>query len=323
MSRLADRRVLVAGGAGFIGSHVVDWLLSLPGAEVTVFDNLASGTLSRLEHHLSNPRLTFLQADLKDLDALAGAMRGQAWVIHLASNPDIAKGMTDPSIDFWDGTYLTQNVLEAMRREGVRQLVYASGSGVYGEAGARPFAEDHGPLLPISTYGASKLASEALICAYASLFDLQAYVYRFANVVGARQTHGVTYDFIRKLKRDPARLEIRGDGTQSKPYIHVSDIVAAIAHTVERAGDRFNVFNVATTDALDVRQIADLVCRAMGVDGVRYDFTGGSRGWKGDVPVVRFDLSRIHSLGWRAALGSAEAMQRSIAEMLSELQPDG
>lgn len=323
MSRFADRRVLVTGGAGFIGSHVVDWLLSLPGVEVTVFDNFVSGTLSHVESHLSNPHLALLRADLKDLDTLVGAMQGQDWVIHLASNPDIAKGMTEPSIDFWEGTYLTQNVLEAMRCEGVRQLVYASGSGVYGEAGTHPFAEGHGPLLPISTYGASKLASEALICAYANLFDLQAYIYRFANVVGARQTHGVAYDFVRKLARDPARLEIRGDGTQSKPYIHVTDIVAAIAHTVEHAVGRFNVFNVATPDALDVRQIADLTCQAMGLKDVQYNFTGGPRGWKGDVPVVRFDLSRIHGLGWRAALGSTEAMRRSIAEMLSELQLNG
>jgi UDP-glucose 4-epimerase len=320
MGRLDGKRVLVAGGAGFIGSHLVDWLLTLPQTRVTVYDNLSSGTHSRLSQHLTDPRMSLVEADLQDLDALVAAMRGQEWVFHFASNPDIAKAMVDPSIDFWQGTYLTQNLLEAMRAAGVRHLVYASGSGVYGDVGTLAVHEDFGPMLPISTYGASKLAGEALICAYCHLFDLQAYAYRFANVVGLRQTHGVAYDFIRKLQGDPTRLEILGDGTQSKSYIHVSDIVQAIGHTIETASDRFNTFNVATEDYLDVRTIARMVCEEMGLHGVRNVFTGGSRGWKGDVPVVRFDLTKIHSLEWRASMTSAAAMQRSIAEMLSELE---
>ena len=320
MCHLDNKKVLVAGGAGFIGSHLVDWLLTLPQTQVTVYDNLSSGTRSRLGSHLDNPRMSLVEADLQHLDALVAAMHGQEWVFHFASNPDVAKAMVEPSIDFWQGTYLTQNLLEAMRLEGVRHLVYASGSGVYGDVGTLAVYEDFAPMLPISTYGASKLAGEALICAYCHLFEMQALVYRFANVVGLRQTHGVAYDFIRKLQRDPTRLEILGDGTQSKSYIHVTDIVGAVAHTIEAASDRFNYFNVATEDYLDVRTIADMVCEAMGLHAVEYVFTGGSRGWKGDVPVVRFDLTRIHSLGWRASLPSVEAMQRSIAEMLGELQ---
>jgi len=258
-------------------------------------------------------------ADLQDLDRLVEVMEGHEWVFHFASNPDIAKAVVQPDIDFWQGTYLTQNVLEAMRRTGARYLVYASGSGVYGDVGTIDVHEDFAPLLPISTYGASKLAGEALFCAYCHLFDIRAFVFRFANVVGLRQTHGVAYDFIRKLRKNPTSLEILGDGSQSKSYIHVTDIVSAINCVIERAPNRFNYYNVATDDYLDVRTIADLVVEEMGLTNVKYRFTGGDRGWKGDVPVIRFNLAKIHRLGWRAAMSSKEAMRRSIREMLSEL----
>jgi UDP-glucose 4-epimerase len=262
--------------------------------------------------------LVLVEGELGDLNATVAAMRGQEWVFHFASNPDIAKAMVEPSVDFWQGTYLTQNLLEAARLQGVRYLVYASGSGVYGEVGTLAIHEDHAPMLPISTYGASKLACEALICAYCHLFEMQAYVYRFANVVGPRQTHGVAYDFIRKLRKDPTRLKILGDGTQSKSYVHASDIVSAIAHTIARVSEPYNYFNVAAEGYLDVRTIADMVCQEMGLTDVEYEFTGGPRGWKGDVPIVRFDLTKIHDLCWRASLSSLEAMRCSIAEMLTE-----
>jgi UDP-glucose 4-epimerase len=179
--------------------------------------------------------------------------------------------------------------------------------------------EDHSPLLPISTYGASKLACEALISSYTHLFGLQGYVFRFANVIGPRQTHGVAYDFIRKLQRDPRRLEILGDGTQSKSYIHVSEIVGAIEHVVAAVAAPYNYYNVATDDYLDVTTIAQLVMEAMGLGDVALSYTGGPRGWKGDVPVVRFDLKKIHALGWRARLTSREAMQQAIRALLADL----
>jgi len=173
-------------------------------------------------------------------------------------------------------------------------------------------------MLPISTYGASKLAGETLISAYCHMFGLRAWAFRFANVVGRRQTHGVAFDFIRKLRRDPRRLEILGDGTQSKSYIHVSDIVGAIQHVLRSAPGPFGYYNVATDDYLDVKSIADLVIAEMGLTGVALQFSGGDRGWKGDVPVLRFDLAKIHALGWRAALTSQDAMRRSIREMLGD-----
>jgi len=225
-------KAFIAGGAGFIGSHFVDHFLSTADVEVTVFDNFTSGQHWHLQKHAGNKRLTVVEGDLQELESLTSALTGHDMVYHFASNPDIAKAMTQPDIDFWHGTYLTQNLLEAMRINEVRRLVYASGSGVYGDTGWTPVHEDYAPMLPISTYGASKLACEALIGAYCHLFDMQAYAFRFANVVGRRQTHGVAYDFIHKLKRDPYNLEILGDGKQSKSYVHVSDIVGAIQYVV-------------------------------------------------------------------------------------------
>jgi UDP-glucose 4-epimerase len=311
-------KVFIAGGAGFIGSHFVDHFLSGTDASVTVFDNFTSGQRWHLQDHASSRRLAIVEGDLQKADTVDAALRGHDVVYHFASNPDIARAMREPDIDFWQGTYLTQNLLEGMRIAGVGMLVYASGSGVYGDTGLKPVSEDWAPMLPISTYGASKLAGEALISAYCHMFGLRAWVFRFANVVGRRQTHGVAYDFIRKLRRDPRRLEILGDGTQSKSYIHVSDIVGAIQHVLRSAPELFGYYNVATEDYLDVRTIADLVIAEMGLTGVALQFSGGDRGWKGDVPVLRFDLAKIHSLGWRAALSSQEAMRRSIRDMLGD-----
>jgi len=249
-------------------------------------------------------------------------MAGCDTVFHFAANPDIAKAVTQPDIDFWEGTYLTQNILEAMRLNGVRKIVYTSGSGVYGENPGVAFAEDYGPCIPISTYGASKLACEALIAAYCHMFELTGRVFRFANVVGPRQTHGVGYDFIRRLKTDPTHLRILGDGSQKKSYVHVEDVLAAIRLADERASGNYEVFNVATNDYITVAEIADLALEVSGLSpkDVKYEFTGGDRGWKGDVPVVRFNCSKIQALGWKAQRSSAEAVTAAMKAMLQELQ---
>jgi len=314
--------VFVSGGAGFIGSHLTRKLLGAPSTRrVVIFDNFTSGQESYLTGVLGDSRLSVVRGDLKDLPAVSAAMKGCDTVFHLAANPDIAKAVTQPDIDFWEGTYLAQNVLEAMRHNGVRRILYTSGSGVYGENPAVAFPESYGPCFPISTYGASKLACEALISAYCHMFDLQARAFRFANVVGPRQTHGVGYDFVRRLKADPARLRILGDGTQSKSYIHVEDILAAMFTAAEKSAARFDVFNVATDDYITVREIADIAVSVCGLarDTVTYEFTGGDRGWKGDVPIVRFDVAKIKALGWRAHRTSAEAVRDSIAAMQIEI----
>ena len=316
------KRVFISGGAGFIGSHLVRSLLKDSSVErVVIFDNFSSGQQSYLEGLADEPRLEIIKADLKELSAVTSAMAGCDTVFHLAANPDIAKAVTQPDIDFWEGTYLTQNVLEAMRVNKVPKILYTSGSGVYGENPEVAFREDYGPCVPISTYGASKLACEGLIAAYCHMFGLSGRAFRFANVVGARQTHGVGYDFIRRLKADPTRLRILGDGTQKKSYIHVDDVLAAIRLADERAIKTYDIFNVATDDYITVREIADLAVKtsAIAPGTTSYEFTGGDRGWKGDVPVVRFDCDKIKALGWQAQRTSAEAVTEAMKAMLEEL----
>jgi UDP-glucose 4-epimerase len=310
-------RFFVVGGAGFIGSHVVRRLVER-GDEVTVFDNFSSGRLWRLGETAKSPKVAIARGDVKDLPILTQAMRGCEHVFHFASNPDIAKAVTQPDIDFWEGTYLTQNVLEAMRVSGAKRLTYASGSGVYGDTGELPVFEDYAPLLPISTYGASKLAGEALICSYCHMFGLSGAAFRFANVVGPRQSHGVCYDFILRLLRDPTHLRILGDGSQSKSYIHVEDVVDAMLLIAGKAHNGFEYYNVATEDYLSVRQIADLVIDRMKLSGVKYEFTGGDRGWKGDVPVVRFDSRKLRAIGWANRRSTAEALRDSIDSMIAD-----
>lgn len=319
------RNIFVSGGAGFIGSHLTAKLLSTPSVEqVVIYDNFTSGTRNHLAGVIGDRRLRIVEADIKDLKQITAAMAGSDTVFHLAANPDIAKAVSQPDIDFWEGTYLAQNVVEAMRVNGVRRLLYMSGSGIYGENASVAFPESYGPNKPISTYGASKLACEALICAYCHMFDMHARAFRFANVVGPRQTHGVGYDFVRRLKKDPTQLRILGDGLQSKSYIHVEDILAAVFLANEKSPERYDVFNVATGDYITVREIADLAAQVCGLPAgsVRYDYTGGDRGWKGDVPVVRFDCTKIKSLGWSCRRNSAEAMRHSMSAMRDEIGHD-
>jgi UDP-glucose 4-epimerase len=311
-------RAFVAGGAGFIGSHLVEALLRSPDAHVVVYDNMSSGTKSRLRSVLDHNRLHLVIGDIRAFDDLVEAMQGSDHVYLLASNPDIALAVEDPAIDFWQGTHLTHNVLEAMRVNAVSRITYASGSGVYGDQGETEVDEEFGPLIPISTYGASKLASEAMIAAYAHMFDIDAVVFRFANVVGPRQTHGVTYDFVRRLLEDPSRLQILGNGSQSKSYIHVTDVVAAMMMLTERGWEGFEIFNVGTEDHITVSEIADLVVERMGLKKIPYSHTGGDRGWKGDVPIVRFRSSKLASLGWRSTYSSRDAIIASIEANIAE-----
>jgi UDP-glucose 4-epimerase len=315
-------RFLIVGGAGFIGSHLTDRLLGEPGTErVTLYDNFSSGREWHYAAWRDDPRLDVIRADVHEQERLNATAAGHEVVIHLASNPDIARAVREPSIDFHEGTELTHAVVEAARISGATTLLYPSGSGVYGDLGELEVEEDHGPLVPVSTYGASKMAGEALIAAYCHMFGLVGRAFRFGNVVGARQTHGVGLDFLRRLIEDPTRLRILGDGKQSKSYIHVSDVVEAVMTALARETRPFQVYNVATGDYTTVREIADMAVEVLGLrpGSVTYEFTGGDRGWKGDVPVVRLRTDRIRALGWSNRLRSSEALRASLEEMRATL----
>jgi UDP-glucose 4-epimerase len=316
-------KILISGGAGFIGSHLTAALLRDKSVRsLVIYDNLSSGSRRHLEAVGNDPRLAVVEGDIKNLPLLSDSMKAVDVVFHLAANPDIAKAVTQPDIDFWEGTYLTQNVLEAMRVNKARKIFYTSGSGVYGEMPGVSFAETYGPCVPISTYGASKLACEGLIAAYCHMFGMSGRAFRFANVVGPRQTHGVGYDFIRRLRADPRTLRILGDGTQCKSYIHVDDVLAAMLMVLgmSDAPPAFDILNVATDDYITVTEIADIACAVCGLDPARvqYAYSGGDRGWKGDVPKVLFDVSKIKARGWKAARSSRQAIEASLKAMLNE-----
>jgi UDP-glucose 4-epimerase len=320
---LRRERVIIVGGAGFIGSHFTDALLADERTrQVTLYDNFSSGQEWHYADHVDDPRLQVVRGDANDLDRLCEAMTGHDLVVHLASNPDIAAAMTNPAIDFDQGTLITHHVVEAMRRTGVGRIAYSSGSGVYGDLGEIEATEDHGPLIPVSTYGASKLAGETLISAYAHMFEMQGCAFRNGNVVGRRQTHGVGFDFVRRLRRDPTELTVLGNGTQSKSYILAGDMVSACLTALDADTDvPFRSYNVATGDYVTVREIVGLALEVVGLaaDDVQVQYGDQPRGWKGDVPVVRLSTDRIRSLGWRPSATSAGALRASMRSMLDDL----
>jgi UDP-glucose 4-epimerase len=314
--------IFVAGGAGFIGSNLVSRLLA-EGERVVIYDNFSSGHLWHLGQWQEDKALTIVRGDLKESDHLQKVMKQTQpeTVYHFASNPDIARAAVDPLIDFWEGTFLTQNVVEAARLAGtVKRVMFASGSGVYGDTGKTPVREAMSLRPPSSTYGASKLAGEALFSAYCHMYDLEAFCFRFANVVGPSQTHGVSYDFIKKLSRDSTRLEILGDGRQSKSYIHVDDVIEAM-RMVDRSQEQgFDCFNVATEDYATVNEIADMAVEEMGLKSVLYQYAGGDRGWKGDIPIVRFNSEKIRALGWKNRYTTKEALRISLRSTLESVK---
>lgn len=305
--------IFISGGLGFIGSSLTLRLLSNPSvSKIVVYDNCSSGRLERLQG-IADPRLNIIVADIEDRNRLADAMKGADTVFHLVANPDIAKGALAPDLDFVNGTILCRNVLEEVRRCQVRNFFYASGSGVYGDHPGVVFGEDYGPLLPISPYAANKLACEALICAYSHMFHIRARVCRFANVVGPCQTHGVGFDFVKRLTQDPSRLDVLGNGTQDKSYIFVDDAVNAILLTVDTGAGMYEVFNVANNDSLTVAEIAAMAVDVCDAEGCQIKYTASDRGWNGDVPSVKFDCSKIRALGWKPYFAtSRHAMQFAL-----------
>jgi UDP-glucose 4-epimerase len=305
---------VVTGGAGFIGSHLVDALVAR-GDDVLVIDNLSTGERANLAIHLDAGGVELLVADLLG-DGWQERLAGAGRVYHVAADPDVRGGASSPAAMFEQSVVATVRVLEAMRAAGVPEIAFTSTSTVYGEADVIPTPEDYAPLVPISVYGAGKLACEAMIGAYCHSFGMRAFVFRFANIVGERSNHGVSWDFIHKLRADPRVLEILGDGRQTKSYLEVHACVEAFLYVCDHAPGRVNTFNIGSDDWIDVVTIADLVTGAMGLENVEYRFTGGDRGWVGDVPRMLLAVDRLRALGWRPPVGSRESMERAIRAQL-------
>lgn len=315
-------KVLVAGGAGFIGCHLIDRLLEEKN-QVICIDNFFIGTKRNIKHLLGNPLFTFYEQDLCDLDAVDAIFQKETdieYVYHLAANSDIQASAQNPMIEYQNTYSTTFVLLECMRRYNVKKMFFASTSAVYGEKMGVSVGEDSSCLMPISYYGGCKLGSEALISAYAYMNDIKVLVFRFPNVIGPRLTHGVIYDFIKRLEEDPTQLRILGDGTQSKPYIFVLDLIDAIIKFRDIEDIGITLYNVGVEDQTSVTKIADIICEKMGINNIPYNYTGGRGGWKGDVPKFQYDLTKIHNAGWYATCNSDQAVERTVEEVLKCVQ---
>ncbi|GHT58541.1 UDP-glucose 4-epimerase [Endomicrobiia bacterium] len=311
------KTMLVTGGAGFIGSHLCDVLLTL-GHNVIALDNLYLGCRENVFLAEKNPNFKFIKADILDDAALEKVFNNHRFdtVFHLAANSDIARSSSDTSVDLNLTFMTTFRVLDAMRAHGVKKIVFSSTSAIYGQTGGKAVAEEYGPLLPASHYGAGKLASEGFIASFVENYGFKAWITRFPNVCGERTTHGILHDFIAKLRANPNQLEVLGDGTQAKPYLYVKDLVEAILFVCDNVDDKINVFNIGTEGQTLVSDIARMVIDSMGFS-TKICYTGGDRGWVGDVPKFAYNLDKIHSLGWRATNTSDQAVQHAINAMLS------
>lgn len=309
--------ILITGGAGFIGSHLCDLLLS-NGHSVVVVDNLVLGRRKNISHLLNRDDFSFIKEDLLNLSALKQIFEKDRFdmVYHLAANSDIQRGSQDPAVDYELTFNTTFNVLQCMREYNVKKLFFASTSAIYGETDDR-LTEAYGPLQPVSNYGAGKLASEAFISAFSSTYNIQTWIARFPNVVGERFTHGVIYDFIHKLQTNPEVLIVLGNGEQIKPYLYVRDLVEGIQFVCENSHERFNVYNLGSDSRTKVKEIAAMVIEEMGLCA-RLDYTGGDRGWIGDVPEFKYDLSKINALGWHAKHDSNASVRLAIQKALRE-----
>lgn len=313
-------KIFVTGGAGFIGSHLCRYLLD-KGHTVTAYDNLLLGKKEFLRSCEASPDFRFYQKDLLSFEDLLGAIKGHDLVYHLAANSDIQLGGEKTDTDLKLGTLATYNVCEAMRLSGIQKIIFASTSAIYGEATQKPTPENYGPLLPISFYGASKLACEALLTSFAHNYNFQVWIYRFANIVGGHTTHGAIHDFIKRIKSNPKELQVLGNGTQKKSYLHVSDCISGMDFGFENSKDPVNLFNLASHGVTEVKFIAEEVVHQLNPKiGANTQIKYGSedRGWKGDVPFTWLDGSLFEKAGWTAKYNSNDAVRIAISEIIKE-----
>jgi UDP-glucose 4-epimerase len=310
-------KYFVTGGSGFIGGHVVERLIK-EGNTVTVYDNLVTGNKKWIEHHIGKPNFKFIEADILDISTLRKSVQGHDIVWHLAANTDIVKGNKITDFDLKNCTIGTYNVLECMKQLDIKKLMFASSATVYGEMPPKPLTETDGPLLTISLYGAGKLACEGMISAYSHLFGIRACLYRFGNVVGGKMWHGVIHDFIQKLKNNPKELEILGNGKQEKNFFIVDDCINGMLTIFNKMQKDCDVFNLGCDSYTSVTRIADIVVDEMGLKNVKYKYTGGDRGWRGDAPFVHFNIDKAKQLGWSPKHTSDEAVRIAARRLLGK-----
>jgi len=311
---------LVTGGAGFIGSHVVDMMVT-GGVQVEVLDNLSAGSFSNLANCEGKKNFCFLKKDLNDSENLVEALTDVENVFHFAADPEVRSGFEHPEISYKENIRNTFTLLEKIRKSNVKTILFTSSSTVYGEPEIIPTPEDYGPLIPISPYGATKLACEALVVSYCHLYGIRGLIFRLANVIGSRSRHGVIWDLINKLRKDKHKLEILGDGTQTKSYFHIDDCIDCFFHCLLKSKKRIDIFNIGTDDRTDVISIAQTVCKNMNLNDVEIITTGGvdgGRGWIGDVKKMQLDISKLKSLGWNPQHSSQEAVELASKQLLKE-----
>lgn len=313
-----NKTFLITGGAGFIGSHLTDKLLS-DSHNIVVLDNLSLGLKSNLNQAFKYSNFKFIEGDILDYDLLNKLFIENNFeaVFHLAANSDIAKSFTNPNIDLEMTFMTTYNVLKAMKENNTKKIIFSSTSAIYGQTNGIKVNENYGPLFPASHYGASKLASEAFIASFCENYGIQAWITRFPNICGERTTHGILHDFIKKLKSNPNELEVLGDGNQSKPYLYVKDLIDAILFVYQKSNDKINFYNLGVEDTTKVSEIAQMVIKAMKLKA-KINYTGGDRGWVGDVPKFAYNLDKIHQLGWKSSKTSNQAIEIAIKYILEQ-----
>jgi len=304
------KRFVVTGGAGFIGSHLVERLL-VEGHAVTVLDNFCTGQRKFIEQAAASPNFKLVEGDLLDAEKLKAAVAGQDVAIHLAANADVRFGLNHPERDLQQNTVATFRLLEAMRAAGVKEIAFASSGSVYGEPTVFPTPEECPFPMQTSLYGASKLAGEGMIAAYAAGYGIRASIFRFVSILGERYSHGHVFDFLRKLRKDSSSIEVLGNGKQRKSYLYVEDCVSAIRVAMEKATQPVSIFNLGTDEYCTVDQSLDCICAEMGVTPKR-NYSGGERGWVGDSPFIFLDTARIRSLGWKPKLTIRESVARTV-----------
>ncbi|MCK4756900.1 MAG: NAD-dependent epimerase/dehydratase family protein [Thermoplasmata archaeon] len=308
-------KYIVTGGCGFIGSHIVDRLMS-QGHNVTVVDNMSTGFPEYVSQHNGNPNFKLEKFDLKDLPRVKEAFSGQDAVFHLAANADVRGGLDDNFRDLERNVLVTHNVLEAMRANDISKILFSSTAAIYGEPDVFPTPETYHPS-QTSFYGASKISCEAFIESFCEAYGFQAWMFRFVSIQGERHPHGVTYDFVKKLKANPREMEIIGDGTSRKSYCHVDDCVEGFFTAFEKASGKVNLFNIGNTEHVEVKKLASYVTDEMGLEDVEYKFTGGTRGWVGDSPLVQLDIGKLRALGWEPKISIEETVRRTVRWLLA------